>query len=169
GGSEAEVLLLVAAKRLDLIDVGNLEGERGQRADGRDRDDIVPFEAIARDHIGAIERRPDQHGERKLDEANGAGEHDRRIGGNGRLRGELQRGRRKRLRWQRDPRRLDGCHREFARVELEHDPQTQEQTQEQETRDRSRATAVADLIRIPKKFQENLRWIGGYDFLTNTP
>src|SRR5215470_6771599 len=74
GRGETEVLLLMAAERLHLVDVGYLEGERGEHADRRDRGRIMPFEAAARDDVGGIERGPDQHGERQLGDANNAGE-----------------------------------------------------------------------------------------------
>ena len=78
---EPEILLLVAAERLHLVDVGGLERESAIAAMRRWRRDVVPLEAIERNHIGGVDREADQHHQRELDEADDAGEHDRRIGG----------------------------------------------------------------------------------------
>ena len=77
GGGEPEVLLLVAAERLHLIDIGDLECQHRQHGDRENSADIVPLEAVDRHDIAAIDRRPDQHDQREFDETHRAGEHDR--------------------------------------------------------------------------------------------
>ncbi len=125
GGCEPEILLLVAAESLHLVDVCGLERQCCNGGNREDRDRIVPFEALARDHVAGVDRGADQHHQQELDQADGAGEHDRRIRIRGRLFGKLQRGRRQRARcrgrrfWRR------GCAVEHrSGVETEHSSQT---------------------------------------------
>ena len=56
GGGEPEVLLLVAAERLHLVDVGGLEREHRQHGDAEDRADIVPLEAVDRNDVADVDR-----------------------------------------------------------------------------------------------------------------
>ena len=54
---EPEILLLVAAEGLHLVDVGGLERQRRQRRDRDDGGEVVPREAVERNHIGEHRRR----------------------------------------------------------------------------------------------------------------
>ncbi len=78
GRGEPHVLLLVAAERLHLVDVGDLERQHRQRADDDRRRQIEPEQAFAARQIGAEDRHADQHDQREFDHAHEAGEHDRR-------------------------------------------------------------------------------------------
>ncbi len=71
----------MAAKRLDLIDVGRLERQHGQQRDAEDDGEIVPGEAVRRHDITRINRKADGGDQREFDGANEAREYDRRIGG----------------------------------------------------------------------------------------
>ena len=94
---EPHILLLVAAKRLHLVDIGHLQGQHRHEGDHQDAGHVVPLEALDRHHIGAVDRGPDQHRQRELDQAHGSGEHNRRISRHGRLGGNVERGGRQRL------------------------------------------------------------------------
>jgi len=128
GRRQAEILLFITAERLHLVDVRGLEREHRQHGDAENGRDVVPFEAVQRHDVGDVNHEPDQRGERELDHPHGAGEHDRRIGGDGRLGGDLERGLGQRLRAAGGNADLirgrgDGggrTHR-LARVEFEHD------------------------------------------------
>ena len=60
GGGEAEVLLLIAAKRLHLVDVGGLEREHRQHGDSQNGPDIAPLEPFDGNDIAEIDRKTDQ-------------------------------------------------------------------------------------------------------------
>jgi hypothetical protein len=84
GGHQSQVGILVTAERLHVIDVCDLERECRQGRNGDDGRGITPFKAIERNHIRTIDGEPDRHQKREFDQANGAGQHDRRVGsGNG--------------------------------------------------------------------------------------
>ena len=87
-------LAQLAAKHLDLIDVGGLEADH--RGDGHadDRRDVFPAEAGERHHIPEIKRDADQAQQDEIDHADRAGDHDRRIGAVHFLVGDGKRGRR---------------------------------------------------------------------------
>ena len=70
----------MAAERLHLVDVGDLEGQERKDRDADDRSDVIPFEAVVRQHIGDVHRETDQRYQGQLDHPHGAGEHDRRVG-----------------------------------------------------------------------------------------
>ena len=98
GRREPEILFLVTAEGLHLVDVGSLERERRNRRDRDDGEGVVPLEAVERDDIGDVGRKADQHHQTEFDQPNRAGKHDRRIGRRGRLRCDRLRGRRQRAR-----------------------------------------------------------------------
>jgi hypothetical protein len=84
----------MAAKRLHLIDIGDLERECRKSRNARDCEHIKPVETVARDHVRDINCAPDERHERELGQANHAGNHDRRVGFGSRLRcGHERRGR----------------------------------------------------------------------------
>ena len=79
-GCEAEILLLVTAESLDLVDIGDLKGQQGEHRHAGDRAEVPPFEAVSGHHIAAIDGEADEPDQRELDHPNGAGEHDGRVG-----------------------------------------------------------------------------------------
>jgi hypothetical protein len=81
GGGKTHVLLLVPAERLHLIDVGDLEGEHRQQCDTEDRGEVIPGKAVAWHDIDGVDRKAHADDQRRLDQADQAGEHDRRISG----------------------------------------------------------------------------------------
>jgi hypothetical protein len=85
GGGETEILFLMAAKRLHLVDVGHLKRQHGQHGHGGDRAEIVPGHAFHRHHVSGVDRGAGQRHQRQLDHADRAGEHDRRHGWRNRL------------------------------------------------------------------------------------
>jgi len=97
GRHQPEILLFVAAERLHLINVGDLERQCRKSRNAPDCEHIKPLETVARDHIRDVNRAPDQHHERELDQANHAGNHDGRVGLGSRLRCGHERRGRKRL------------------------------------------------------------------------
>jgi len=129
---EPEILLLIPAKRLDLIDVGDLKGRHRRHGDPQNGAGVMPLEPFARNDVSDIDQEPDQHGQRKLDHANGAGDHDRRPRRCDRFRGDVDGQRRQAALFARrrgfwPARRGDRTHAEgggrphhLARVELEH-------------------------------------------------
>ena len=60
GRGEPQILLLVAAERLHLVDVGDLERQHRQDRDAGDGAEVVPVEAVDRHHVADIDRKADQ-------------------------------------------------------------------------------------------------------------
>ena len=71
----------LAAEHLHLIDVGGLEADHGGDRHADDRRDIFPVEAGERHDIDEIDRNADGAEQHEIDDAHGARDHDRRIGG----------------------------------------------------------------------------------------
>ena len=63
---EPHILLLMAAERLHLVDVGGLEGEHRQQRDADDGGDVVPGKAVDRNDVADIERKSDQRDQREI-------------------------------------------------------------------------------------------------------
>ena len=57
--SKPHVLFFMAAKRLDLIDVGGLERQHGEQRNAENDAEIVPGEAVARHHVADINGKAD--------------------------------------------------------------------------------------------------------------
>ena len=93
GGGEPEILLLVAAEGLHLVDVGGLEREHGERRDAENGPDIAPLEPFDGNDIAEIDGKTDHGDQCELEHAHRAGDHDRRPGRRGRL-ARRRRGRR---------------------------------------------------------------------------
>ncbi len=70
----------LAAKHLHFVDVGGLEADHRGRGHAEDGRDIFPVKAGERHHITEIERDADEAEQREIGEADGARDHDRRIG-----------------------------------------------------------------------------------------
>ncbi len=96
GRGEAEILLLVAAKGLHLVNVGGLERQQRQGGDAQDRGDVMPFEPVDRNHVGEIDRKSHHHRDGEFEHPDDARDHDRRPGCRDRLRGDLEGGGRER-------------------------------------------------------------------------
>ena len=95
---EPHVLFFMAAKRLDLIDVGRLERQHGKQRDAGNGADIVPGKTVERHDVPEVQTtKPTTATSATSIRRTDAGEHDRRIGGFERLRGDLQRGGRQRV------------------------------------------------------------------------
>ena len=62
---EPEVLLLMAAERLHLVDVGHLERQQDQHGDAADRGEILPLHAVLRHHVADVDQHADQRDQRK--------------------------------------------------------------------------------------------------------
>ncbi len=93
---QPHILLLVAAERLHLVDVGDLERQHCHDRNTDDGADVVPGKSIARHHVPEINRKADRDDQRGFDQPHGAGQHDRRIGRLEVLVGNLERGGRER-------------------------------------------------------------------------
>jgi hypothetical protein len=70
----------MTAEELHLVDVGGLEADHGRCRHAEDRREKLPMEAGNRDDVSEIKRDADRAQHRKIDDANRAGDHDRRIG-----------------------------------------------------------------------------------------
>ena len=96
--SEPHILLLVAAERLHLVDVGDLERQHRHDRNTDNGADVVPGKSVARHHVPEIDRKADRDDQRGFDQPHGAGQHDRRIGRFELLGGNFERGGRERER-----------------------------------------------------------------------
>ena len=96
GRSEPHILLLVAAERLHLVDVGDLERQHRHDRNADNGADVVPGKSVARHHVPEIDRKADCDDQRGFDQPHGAGQHDRRIGRFELLGGNFERGGRER-------------------------------------------------------------------------
>ena len=65
GRGEPEILLLMAAERLHLVDVGDLERQHGQHRDAGDGAEILPLHAVLRHHVADIDQHADQRDQRE--------------------------------------------------------------------------------------------------------
>ena len=70
----------LAAEDLHLVDVGGLEADHRGRGHAENGRDIFPVKAGERHHISEIERDADETEQDEIGDANGARDHDRRIG-----------------------------------------------------------------------------------------
>ena len=84
-GGEPEILLLVAAERLHLVDVSDLERKRRHQRHAGDGRDVAPFEAGLRHDVAHVNQHAYQCNKRALDHANRAGQHDWRHRGDDRF------------------------------------------------------------------------------------
>ena len=98
GRHEPHILLLVAAERLHLVDVGDLKRQHRHDGDADDGADVVPGKADRRHHMPEINRKTDRDDQRGFDEPHAAGQHDRRIGRLELLGGDVERRGRQRAR-----------------------------------------------------------------------
>ena len=87
--------LMWRTDRLDVVDIGRLEGNDGRGRDDEISGQVVPGEAVDRKDVEEVDDDADTSDERRLDRSYGAGDHDRRIGGGDRLRRDSDRFRRK--------------------------------------------------------------------------
>ncbi len=98
GRSEPHILLLVAAERLHLIDVGDLERQHRHDRDTDNGADVIPGKAVSRHHVPEIDRKADRDDQGGFDQPHRAGQHDRRIGRFELLGGNFERRGRERVR-----------------------------------------------------------------------
>ena len=94
-------MLLVAAERLHLVDVGDLERQHRHDRNADDGADVVPGKADRRHHVPEINRKSDHDDQRGFDQPHSAGQHDRRIGRLELFVGDLERSGRERARTRR--------------------------------------------------------------------
>ena len=91
GRSEPHILLLVAAERLHLVDVGDLERQHRHDRNTDNGAEVVPGKSVARHHVPEIDRKADCDDQRGFDKPHGAGQYDRRISRFELLRGNIER------------------------------------------------------------------------------
>ena len=80
GGSQPEILLLITAERLHLIDVGRLECEHGKRGNAKNCPDIAPFEAFDGNEIANVDDQTGCDDEQEFGYAHDPGHHNRGPG-----------------------------------------------------------------------------------------
>src|SRR6202011_5322323 len=91
GGSQPEILLLITAERLHLIDVGRLECEHGKRGNAKNCPDIAPFEAFDGNEIANVADQTGCDDEQEFGYAHDPGHHNRGPGSSQRRSGRTSR------------------------------------------------------------------------------